>query len=131
VATEGAPLDIDLLAASLRADSSDVGAFVESLAVKLEDVLPGRVNVQRGRRGMFGPKVVRRIAVEASSERLELTVGEGDAIETKRCRLSGGIVLKTEAIDTEAWLRAVGEALAAEAQRSEQTRQALERLLIQ
>ena len=40
-------------------------------------------------------------------------------------------MLKTDAIDTEAWLRCVGEALAVEAQRSEQTRQALERLLIQ
>jgi hypothetical protein len=131
VATEGAPFDIDLLAASLRADAADLGAFVEGLANKLEEVLPGRVKVQRGRRGMFGPKVVRKIAVESSGERLELTRGDGDVVETKRCRLSGGIVLKTDAIDTETWLRAVGEALAAEAQRSEQTRQALERLLIQ
>jgi hypothetical protein len=127
---EGAPFDIDLLAASLRADAADVDAFVESLADKLEDVLPGRANVQRGRRGMFGPKVVRRIALDTAGERLELTVGDGDLVETKRCRLSGGIVLKSETIDTEQWLHAVGETLAAEAQRSEQTRQALERLLI-
>jgi hypothetical protein len=130
VATEGGPLDIDLLAASLRADSSDLGAFVEGLAAKLEDVLPGRAMVQRARRGMFGPKIVRKVAVDGVGERLELLRSEDDVIETRRSRLSGGIVLKSESIDTETWLLAVGERLAAEAQRSEQTRQALERLLI-
>jgi hypothetical protein len=129
VATEGAPLDIDLLAASLRADASDLGAFVEGLAAKLEDALPGRAKVQRARRGMFGPKIVRKIAVDGSGDRLELTRSEDDVIETRRSRLSSGIVLKSETIDTDEWLQAVGETLATEAQRSEKTRQALERLL--
>jgi hypothetical protein len=130
VTTEGAPLDIDLLAASLRADSGDVGAFVEGLAAKLEEILPGRVNVQRGRAKMFGPKLVRKIAIDAADERLELTRSEHNVIETQRCRVSGGIVLKSEPVGTDVWMHAVGEALAAEAQRSEQTRQALERLLM-
>jgi hypothetical protein len=128
--SDGAPVDIDLVAASLRADSSDVGAFVESLAVKLEEVLPGRVRIDRARRGMFGPKVVRRVAVQTGSERLELLRGEGDSVECRRARLSGGIVIKNEAVDVDAWLAAVGAALADESQRSTQTRQALERLLI-
>jgi hypothetical protein len=129
VATEGAPLDIDLLAASLRADSGDVAAFVEGLATKLEDVLPGRVKVERGRRGLVGPKLVRKVFLDAGGQRLELLRGDGDTIETRRSRLSGGIVLKTETLDTEDWLAALGEALATEASRNERTRQALERLL--
>ena len=124
-----APLDLDLLAASLRADSGDVGTFVESLAAKLEGALPGRVKVQRARRGLAGPKAVRAIMLDCGGERLELVRGEGDAIETRRARTSGGIVLKTEALDADAWLAALGEALAVEAQRSERTRQALERML--
>jgi hypothetical protein len=129
VEAEGAPVDIDLLAASLRADSGDLGAFVEGLAAKLEDALPGMTKVQRARRGMFGPKIVRKVTVDGAGERLELSRSEDDVIETRRCRLSGGIVLKSDPIDTDAWLRGIGEALAAEAQRSEQTRRALERLL--
>ena len=122
-------LDLDLLAASLRADASDLGAFAESLAVKLEQALPGRVRVERRRAGMLGPKVVRRIALDAGDQRLELRAGDG-AIETRCSRISGGIVLKTEPLDTDAWLTALGEALAAEARRSETTRRALERLLV-
>jgi hypothetical protein len=45
-------MDIDLLAASLRADASDLGAFVEALAVKLEEAVPGAVRVERRRNGL-------------------------------------------------------------------------------
>jgi hypothetical protein len=122
-------LDIDLLAASLRADAGDTSAFVEALAVKLEEALPNGVRVERRREGMFGPKLVRRISVDAGDLRLELRRGDRDAIQTSCSRVSGGITLKTEAVDTDAWLQALGGALATQAQRSQTTRQALERLL--
>ena len=122
-------LDLDLLAASLRADASDLNAFVESLAIKLEQAVPSRVGVQRRRSALTGPKRVRRISLDLGDRRLELSFDAG-ALETSCSRLSGGIVLKRETVDTDAWLTAVGEALSAEAQRSETTRQALERLLI-
>jgi hypothetical protein len=121
-------IDIDLVAASLRADTSDLRAFVEALATKLEDAVPGAVSVERRRDGMFGPKQVRRIAVEASGQRLELQAA-GASIQTRCARLSGGIVLKSEEVPTDEWLRALSEALADQARISQTTRQALERLL--
>jgi hypothetical protein len=130
MASDDAQLDLDLIAASLRADSSDLSAFVESLADKLEQVMPGRVRIDRRRTGLTGPKRVRRIALDAGNERLELEVDKG-VIATRRARLSGGIVLKNEALETEEWLAALGGALAAEAEHSATTRQALERLLLQ
>jgi hypothetical protein len=121
-------LDLDLLAASLRADTSDLGAFVESLAVKLEQAVPGRVRVERRRAGLLGPKAVRSIALDAADRRLELAY-QGGALQARAAKLSGGIVLKSETLDVEAWVAALGQMLAAEAGRSESTRRALERLL--
>jgi hypothetical protein len=121
-------LDLDLLAASLRADSSDLSAFVESLAVKLEEALPGHVRVERRRSGLLGAKAVRMIALDAGGRRLELTFQRG-ALETRASRMSAGIVLKSEMLATDEWLAALGEALGAEASRSETTRRALQRLL--
>jgi hypothetical protein len=130
MADEDGTLDIDLLAASFRADSSDVHVFVETLAAKLEEAVPGRVRVERRRQGMRGPKVVRKIAVDGGDQRLELRA-DGSAIETVCARVSGGIVLKNEQVSTDEWLAALGVALAAEAKRNATTRQALERLLTQ
>ena len=122
-------LDLDLLAASLRADSGDLSAFVESLAAKLEQAVPARVRVERRRTGMFGPKAVRRLSVDLADRRLELRAERG-GVQTRWARLSGGIALKNEELETEAWLAMLSEALGAEARRSETTRQALERMLI-
>jgi hypothetical protein len=123
-----AALDVDLLAASLRADASDLAAYSEALAAKLSEALPGAVRVQRARSGLFGPRRVQALTVDAGSERFELRVGEG-AVETFCARTSGGIVLRTEQVATDEWLRRLSTALAAAAERSQTTRQALERLL--
>jgi len=123
-------VDMDLLAASLRADSSDVSVFVESLAAKLEEAVPGRVRIDRRRSGMFGPKAVRGVAVDLGDRRLELRT-DGGRVETRCARLSAGIVLKNEVLETDEWLAVLSDALAAEARRSETTRKALERLLMQ
>ncbi len=122
------PFDIDLLAASLRADTSEIGSFVEAVAAKLEVAVPGSVSVERRRDGLMGPKRVMRVILDAGDQRLEL-VRAGGGVQARCSRLSGGIVLKSEIVETDAWLAALGAALAAEARRSQTTRQALERML--
>jgi hypothetical protein len=121
-------LDIELVTASLRADAGDLSTFVEAMAVKLEQALPQATTVERRREGMFGPKRVRRISVDAGGRRLELRA-DGASVQTLCARVSGGIVLKSDEVPTDDWLRMLGEALADQAQRSETTRRALERLL--
>ncbi len=58
-------MDFELLAASLRADAGDAGAFLEALAAKLGGALPHRVRVERGG-GLFSHgHPVRRLSVSA------------------------------------------------------------------
>ena len=71
---------------------------------------------------------MRSIALDAGDRRLALTCQDG-AVDARVANLSGGIVLKSEAGGVHEWVRALGEALAAEAERSETMRRALERLL--
>lgn len=125
---DNSDLDVDLLAASLRADASDLHAFMEVIATKLETTLPGGVRVERVRQSFRGPKLVKNIAVEVGGDRLELR-RNGAAIESLRAKTSGGIVLKTERLGIDEWLGALARMLGVEAQRSQQTRQALGRLL--
>jgi hypothetical protein len=127
---EPSGLDLELVAASFREDLGNVNAFVEGLAVKLQELLPTQVRVDRKRAGFRGPKLVQRIEFDAGDRRLSLRY-DGRSVEAVHARLSGGIVLKSETISVEAWLDALGAAVAAEAERSATTRQALERLLLQ
>ena len=126
---ESSSPDLDLVAAALRADLSDVAAFVEGLATRLELALPGLVQVKRSRAGFRGPKVVSEITVQAGDERLQLQ-REGGIVQPSRCRVSGGIVIKTEALDIDTWLSALSVAVADQAQRSERTRLALQQLVL-
>jgi hypothetical protein len=122
-------VDVDLLAASLRADSADLGEFAEVLAVKLEGAIPAQTRVERRRSGLRGPKRVRRIEVALPSERLELQSTDG-SVQTSWARVSGGIVLKRETVGVQEWVQMLSRALATEAQRSQDARLALGRLLL-
>lgn len=129
VAAGEAQLDVDLLAAALRADAADLGQFAELLAGKLQEMLPTRTRVERRRAGLMGPKRVSRIVLQLDTLQLELRAGDG-ALEPLRASVSGGIVLKHERIELDDWLRELGAALAAEAGRSERARTTLEQWLL-
>jgi hypothetical protein len=118
-----------LVAAALRADLSDIAAFVEGLATRLELALPGIAQIRRTKAGFRGPKLVSEIVVQDGDDRLELH-RNGSQITTTRCRVSGGIVIKNETLDIDAWLSTLQAAVAAQAQRSERTRQALQQLVL-
>ena len=117
------------MAAALRADLSDIAAFVEGLATRLELALPGLAQIKRAKHGFRGPKLVSEIIVEAGDERLQLK-RDGGRIQTSRCKVSGGITIKTEAVDVDTWLSALSAAVAQQAQRSERTRQALQQIVL-
>ena len=121
--------DFELLAASLRADTRDLAVFLEALASKLEGALPQRTRVSRRSRSLFDRrKQVARIEVELGEERYVLR-DDGGALEARRARVVGGIVLKNEVLGLEEWIESLARAIAAEARVSERGRLALEQLL--
>ena len=126
----GSDPDLDLVAAALRADLSDIAAFVEGLATRLEAALPGFVEIKRIRNGFRGPKLVAEIVVTAGDQRLVLK-RDGGRVNATRSRFSGGIAIKTDTLELDAWLKLLAEAVAVQARSSERTRQALQRLVLE
>jgi hypothetical protein len=129
----GAEETFDLSAAGLRADGTDLRISVEVLAAKLESSLPGRTRVERRGGGLLGrgEKHVRQIQVElgsGSGTTYQLTI-DGDRVEGFRERKSGGIAIKREPLDPDAWIAALTAELQSEAQRSAEARAALEGLV--
>jgi hypothetical protein len=121
--------EFELLAASLRSSGSDLDVFVEVLADKLEQALPGRVVVERRALRRFSKeKRVVRIELGLGDNRYTVVVRQG-VLETRCAKAVRGVVLKTEELPLDGWLEALGRELAIEAEASEQSRVALEQLL--
>lgn len=118
--------DFDLLAASLRADAGDLRVFVEALATKLEGAFGSQVRVER--KGMLGPKRVRRIALDLGEDRYELEHDDG-RVACRRSTVVRGIALKNEELQLDAWIDDVSRGLVDAARSTERGRVALERLL--
>jgi hypothetical protein len=121
--------DFDLSAASLRASSGDLRLFVDVLAERLDRALPGRVKVQRrASRLLSKQKHVTALELDLGETRYLLAAKDG-AVETRCATAVRGIVLKSEVVSLDAWVDALLNELANEAESSEQARSALEQLL--
>jgi hypothetical protein len=120
--------DLDVLAASLRADASDIGVFFQVLGGKLLDAMPGAVQVTR-QGGLFKKDhPIVRIVVHAGEDVFDAEMTHG----TLRCRHSHavrGITLRSEDMGLDAWLRALVGALAVTAQSSSAANAALRSLV--
>lgn len=91
-------------AAQLRADSRDVPAFVNALAVLLEQTVPDLVEVERRRaRFLSAERVVSGLRCTVG-ERVYALVRERGGLVTTRARAVRGITIKTEALPVDAWV---------------------------
>lgn len=128
---EPGSLQVDLLAASLRADTSDLKAFLEVLAVKLEGALPHQTTVTRQSRLFSRERPVREILITLGDYQYRITRDQqGTSLTTARAKVVRGIVLKTDQLVMEQWIEELAEGLALQASQSDQARKALERFLL-
>ena len=125
------PMRTELFAASLRADNTDIKAFLEALAVKLEGALPNSTTVMR-QSGLFSREhPVKEVAVSLGDYQYRIGRERQGPLVAVRAKIVRGIVLKTEQLPVDEWIVDLSEALAQVAGQSAQARAALERFLLQ
>ncbi|MCW6512957.1 hypothetical protein [Lichenifustis flavocetrariae] len=91
-------------------------AFTEALAARLEPALPGRIEVERRRDGLFSKTFhVRRISARFDDSLLVLEYDRGH-LHAKRTKVVRGVSISTQDLSVPAWLddiirrtQAVGE----------------------
>ena len=124
------PLRMEMFAASLRADSTDVKAFLEALAAKLEGSLPNQTVVTR-HSGLFSREhPVKEITVTLGEYQYRISRERQGPLLAQRAHMVRGIVLRNEEIPVEQWIVEVAEALAQLAAYNAQARAALSRFLL-
>lgn len=123
-------LQVDLLAASLRADTTDLKAFLEVLAVKLEGALPDQTVVTRQSKLFSREHPVREITITLGDYQYRISREQQGPLITLRAKVVRGIVLKTDQLPMEQWIEELAEGLATHAGQNAQARSALERFLL-
>jgi hypothetical protein len=126
----GEPLQVDLLAASLRADITDLKAFLEALAVKLEGAMPDQTVVERQNKLFSREHPVREILITLDEYQYRISQERPGRLQTQRAKVVRGIVLKTDQLSMDQWIGELAEGLARQAEKSAQARTALERFLL-
>ena len=124
------PLQVEMLAASLRADTTDLKVFLEVLATKLIGSLPHQTQVLRHSSLFSREHPVKEIVVTLGDYQYRVTRERQGPITSFRAKVVRGIVLKTEQISMEQWIGELAEGLVQAAAESAQTRAALHQFLL-
>ena len=126
--------DVQLLAATLRADRGDVASYARVLGGALADALPtGMVEVthHRSLADRLAGRAGRPVAVVVHGDERQLVLREGarGATEAAVHQVVRGVVISRRAVGVDEWLQALAEDLTRIAARDAAARAALARLL--
>ena len=98
------PSGFDLAAAWTRRSGTDMRAFVEALAARLEPALPGRVSVERRRDGLFSSTShVSRIEVRFDDALMTVNQDRGQ-VRASRAKVVRGVTIGSQDLGVPAWL---------------------------
>jgi hypothetical protein len=126
--------DVQLLAATLRADRGDVASYARVLGGALADALPpGMVEVEHHRSlaDRLAGRAGRPVAVVVHGDERELVLREAPrgGVDAAVHQVVRGIVISRRTVGIDAWLQALAEDLTRIAARDAAARAALARLL--
>ena len=120
--------DLELAAASLRADGSDVHILVKVLADQLADALGSRLTVERAGRFRKSEEI-KSLTIALGDDQFDARI-DGSTLTCTIGRTSGGIRIRSEKVDIDTWLNRLLTVLKAEAATSQAVRLALENMVI-
>ena len=107
------PFDLD--AAGLRRAMTDLRAFTEALAARLQGALPDRVGVERRRDGLLATtRHVHQITVRGEGAEYRLLSDKGRLTATK-AKTVRGVVISTTELPAPQWLAEVRAEVSARA----------------
>lgn len=121
--------DLNMAAATLRANSTDVHLLVKALCDELAPALGARLVIQRASGRLRKSNAISSVQISMSNDVFEAVL-EGATVRCSVGHLSGGIRIRNEVVTMDEWVVRLLSSLQAEATHSESARQALENIVI-
>ena len=126
--TDDAAFDMSLAISQLASNSTDLRILLKLLVTQLAPVLGDRMVVERAGR-LRKSDEVKSVRIALGSDTFGATV-EGASVRCSIGHSSGGIRIRDEQVGMDLWLTRLLSSLQAQAAHSEQTRLALENIVI-
>jgi hypothetical protein len=124
----GAAFDLSMAVSQLASNSTDLRIMLKLLVAQLSGVLGDRVSVERAGRFRRSDEI-KSVRITLGDDTLEALV-DGGSVRCSIGHASGGIRIRSEQVGMDAWLTRLLTTLQSEAAHSEQTRLALESIVI-
>jgi hypothetical protein len=126
---QGDSFDLDMAIATLQSNSTDTRIMLKLLIGQLTEVLGDRIAVERAGGRFRKSEEIKSVQITLGDDTLRADV-EGAGVRCSIGHASGGIRIRSEQVDMDAWLARLLTTLHKEASHSEQTRLALEHIVI-
>ena len=124
----GAAFDLSMAVSQLASNSTDLRIMLKLLVAQLSGVLGDRIEVERAGRIRRSDEI-KSVRITLGEDTLEALV-DGGSVRCSIGHSSGGIRIRSEQVGMDAWLTRLLTTLQSEAAHSEQTRLALENIVI-
>lgn len=124
----GAAFDLSMAVSQLASNSTDLRIMLKLLVAQLAGVLGDRIAVERAGRFRKSDEI-KSVRITLGDDTLEALV-DGGSVRCSIGHASGGIRIRSEQVGMDAWLTRLLTTLQSEAAHSEQTRLALENIVI-
>src|SRR6202167_2655359 len=121
--------DLNMAAAALRSNSSDLRLLIKSLCDELSDTLGERLKMQHGGGRFRKSNEISSVQITMANNLFEATL-EGANLHCTLGHVSGGVRIRSETLDVNEWILKLLEALRDEAAHSDAARLALENIVI-
>ena len=123
-----AAFDLSVAVSQLASNSTDLRIMLKVLVSQLSGVLGDRITVERAGRFRKSDDI-KSVRISLGNDTLEAAV-EGATVRCTIGHSSGGIRIRSEQVGMDVWLTQLLSTLKSEAAHSEQTRVALENMVI-
>ncbi|MGO9854742.1 MAG: hypothetical protein ACLPYY_06860 [Acidimicrobiales bacterium] len=123
-----AAFDLSMAVSQLASNSTDLRIMLKLLVSQLAGVLGDRIAVERAGR-LRKSDEIKSVRITLGDDTLEAVV-EGASVRCSIGHSSGGIRIRSEQVGMDTWLTRLLTTLQSEAAHSEQTRLALENIVI-
>ena len=125
----GDAFDLDMAVSQLASNGTDLRIMLKLLVQQLADVLGDRITVERAGGRFRKSDEIKSVQITLGNDTLRAEV-EGATVRCSIGHASGGIRIRSEQVGMDAWLTRLLSILHNEAAHSEQTRLALENIVI-